>query len=324
MKHSRKNARKDVATGNRGPNFLVIGAHKSGTTACYHHLKSHPDIFMSPVKEPRFFGVDGTHPRYGGPGVGAHLPGTTYVADEGEYLQLFSGSARKKAVGEASTIYLYLPGCAGRISQSLPNVRLIAILRNPIERAFSNFLHAKRDSLEPLETFAAALDAEEARIRDNWPPFWHYANRGFYGIQLPRYVELFGHDQLRIYLYEDFVERPADVIGDMYAFLGVDRDFRPDLTKRFNESGLPRSARLFSALTLPGRSGLIPRALASSNLWQRVRAALNRTALLKPPIPMRDRARLQELYRTDIGRLESLLNRDLSHWLRHPSADAAH
>jgi hypothetical protein len=124
-------------------------------------------------------------------------------------------------------------------------VKLIAILREPAERAYPNFLYLSRDGKEPFSDFARALGAEEDRIQNNWAPIWHYKRKGFYYAQLKRYYEVFEREQIRVYLYEeDLNGDPVGVLRDAYRFLGVDDVFAPDISMRYNVSGLPEDERV--------------------------------------------------------------------------------
>jgi len=295
------------------PNFLVIGAAKSGTTALYYHLKSHPQIFMSPIKEPAFFAMDGRLPDYSAP-PGVVLPRRHLVTVEHEYRALFEGVTTERAIGEASP-YLGNPQAAERIRRTLPDVRLVAVLRNPIDRAYSNYLHQVRDGVEPCTDFRDALEAEEGRIRANWSPFWHYKGLGFYHHQLRAYFERFDRRQIRVHLYDDFVADPSAVMRDLFTFLDVDPAFEPDVTRRYNESGVPNNRKLYAWIRKPFRYGLVPNILRTSSLAQRAGTLLHQTLLSKPRIAETTRGELKGVFRSDILALQELLGRDLSAWL---------
>ena len=140
------------------PNFLVIGAAKSGTTALYHTLKQHPQIFMSPVKEPHFFAFEGERPVYCGPGD-RELFNPRVVFRLEDYVRLFDGLRAQTAVGEASVQYLMRSdAAAARIRQHIPRAKLIAILRQPADRAYSHYIMLRSQGLERL-SFTQALAA---------------------------------------------------------------------------------------------------------------------------------------------------------------------
>jgi Sulfotransferase family len=238
------------------PNFLIIGAAKSGTTSLYHYLKQHPEIYMSPLKEPRFFAVEGKTLDFRGPNDDemSFLQMSLIrksVTDIDTYRALFRGVTDEKAIGEASPLYLYSPEAPARIKHYIPQARLIAILRNPVDRAFSSYLHCVRDRGEPLQDFAQALREEETRIEDGWGPIWHYKNVGFYSAQLERFFDTFRRDQIKVFLYEDLKEDPVGVLRSTYRFLEVGETRLPDVSLKHNISGVPRIRLVHELLNKP-------------------------------------------------------------------------
>src|SRR5262249_18066920 len=155
------------------PNFLLVGTMKAGTTSLYHYVGQHPDVFVSPVKEPSFFAFEGDRVRFRGP-RDAEL---TRFTSQTEYARLFQGARGESARGEASTVYPSHPRAPERIQYPLGTPRIVVMLRDPAERAFSHFLHLRRYGREPLEDFRAALRAEDERRRGGWDPFWFYRDR---------------------------------------------------------------------------------------------------------------------------------------------------
>jgi hypothetical protein len=304
------------------PNFLIIGAAKSGTTALYEHLKQHPQIFMSWLKEPHFFAFEGEKPRFQGPGD-QDLYNHIVVDDVEDYRSLYQGVSEEIAIGEASANYLYLLRARDRIRHYVPEAKLIAVLRNPAERAYSSFLHMTRDLREPSDDFAQALEAEQERIQNNWGPIWHYKHAGFYYEQLKRYYEAFGAEQIKVYLYEDLIDNPIGLQADIYRFLGVDDAFVPDVSARYNVSGAPKNKQLHALHTFLMRphplksilKPLLPSGLRRRLLERTVNEIRNRN-LAKPPFPIEVRRQLIETYREDIRRLQVLIQRDLSKWLQ--------
>jgi Sulfotransferase family len=287
------------------PSFVVIGAGKSGTTALYHYLAQHPGIFMG-GREARFFAFEGTQPGFRGPGddnLNSHI-----VTTIERYEALFEGATSEQVVGEVSPLYLYCEGTAERMHRHVPNMRVIAVLRHPAERAFSQYLMMVRLGLETL-SFEDGLEAEDDRLGRGWAPVWAYRGRGFYASQLQRYFDTFAPEQISIYLYTDFVERPLALLSDVFAFVGVDEEFAPDVSERHNVSRIPRSRRLQNLLAradgLAARAGLP---------WRATRS-LRRLTTVRPTLRQATRDRLVDVYREDILQLEKLLGRDLSSWL---------
>ena len=295
------------------PNFLVIGAAKSGTTSLYNYLAQHPDVYMSPVKEPKFFALEGENPVFRGPGDGEADAVTTL----GGYQALFEGANGESAIGEASPLYLYRERAVGRIKHYVPEGRFIAVLRDPVDRAYSSFLHKVRDGRETTTDFAEALALEDRRIREGWAYGWHYKRRGFYHEQLSRFYEAFGPQRMRVYLYEDLKGDPRGLLRDAYGFLGVDDAFVPDLSLKHNVSGVPKNRLVHSLLRgrNPVKTALKP--LLPEPLRKKLLVDLQRRNLEKaPPIPPQTRRGLVEEYREDVLKLQALIGRDLSGWLK--------
>lgn len=205
----------------RLPNFFICGAARSGTTSMWEYLRQHPDIFMPTVfgwKEPSFY---------------CDLYG---VKDRAFYLSLFAQAGNKKMVGEASTPYLSSPESAGRIHAELPHARIIIVLRNPIERAYSLYKWMCENGYEQIPTFAAALEAEdkerhanESFMRNNGQYYWNflYFRSGLYHDQVKRYLDTFGAGQVKIFLFEDMTREPGRTVRETFEFLTVDPEFLP-------------------------------------------------------------------------------------------------
>lgn len=290
------------------PNFFVVGAQKCGTTSLYYYLGQHPEVYMSLVKEPHFFDYDeGETPAFGGP-----LVPPLGVASMEEYRTLFEGATDEVAVGEASPTYLYLPGTAERLRRHVPGARIIAVLRDPAERAYSAFLHTVRSGREPLDDFSWALREEEGRIRDGWHPLFHYRNRGFYHGQVERYLRAFGRNRVRVYLYEDLRTEPLRVLQDAFRFLGADASFVPDVSTRYNASGVPRNRTVSAVVKRTNTLTPVLKKVLPFAARQRIKGRLFAKA---PSLRQDDRRELIEGYRGNILKLQDLIDRDLSEWL---------
>lgn len=222
------------------PNFLIIGAAKAGTTSLYRYLAQHPQIYMSQIKEPNFFALEGQEVDFCGPDDELYIRRFS-VTDLQAYKALFKDATDEVALGEASALYLYSPEAPLRLCEYVPEVKLIVILRHPVDRAYSAFLHLLRDKREPLSDFACALRAEGERVRRNWEHIWHYRGMGFYAAQLERYYRHFSREQIRVYPYDALQMEPLAVIADIFHFLGVDETFQPDISVRYNEPGIPQA-----------------------------------------------------------------------------------
>jgi len=288
------------------PNFLVIGAMKSGTTALYYYLEQHPEIYMSPVKEPNFFSSQ------------EQENAADSVTDIGAYQHLFRGASGEKAIGEASHSYLYEPRAAAEIRRYIPEARLIAILRNPINRAYSHFLHMVRSGAEPVDDFAQALREEKVGIRRE-RTFQDYIGRGLYYEQLERYFGIFPREQVRVYLYEDLSDAPVRTVQDAFRFLEVDDSFVPDVSLRRNVSGQPKYRTLDGLLRRQSRIKHAAKIYLPARLRWRLSRAFDdlktRNLVGPPPLQSEVRRQLIGVYREDILKVQDLIHRDLSGWL---------
>lgn len=291
------------------PNFLIIGAAKAGTTALHTYLRQHPQIYMTPTKETNFFAWEGENINFQGPGDEALKDFS--ITDLQTYQAEFQQVNNEVAIGEACPLYLYSNQAAKRIKSYIPNVRLIVILRNPIERAYANYLHLVRDDREPLQDFALALQDEAKRIANNWEWFWHYIQLGYYGTQLQRYYDIFDRQQIKVYLYEDLRSNLLTLVEDIFQFLEVETSFVPDMTIKPNKSGMPKNKFAHYFLTKPNPLKTILKPLFPAKLRQKIQ----HQNLNTPQISQEVRDKLTEIYREDILHCQNLINRDLSSWL---------
>lgn len=295
------------------PNFLVIGAAKAGTSSLYEYLKQHPQIHMSPRKEPNFFAVEGEQLGVPGAEEGAR---NEWITDIGSYRALFAPTSTESAIGEASVLYLYSPKAPERIQYHIPDAKLIAILRHPVDRAYSAFCFWRERGVEPLTDFTQALEAEEVRIRTKRHYMWHYKQMGFYYTQLKRYLDRFDREQIRIYLYEDFNADNVGVVQDIFRFLDVDSVFIPDTSLRYLVSGIPKNQNLHAFFVKPNPIRSFFRRHFPDLPKTRFFMKLTRLNLTRPPLPLEVRRQLIAVYREDILNLQDLLQRDLAHWLQ--------
>lgn len=299
------------------PSFLVVGAAKAGTTALHEYLSQHPQIHVPARQEPSFFAFEGQRLDFRGPHGTAASVNSTTVRSASEYDALFADADDATASGEVSPVYLYWRGTAERIHARVPSVRLCVLLRHPVDRAFSAFMHAHRENKEPLADFRAALAAEPERIEERWGFLWRYADMGCYAAQLRRYLRVFPRDQVMVALYDDLQADPIALCQRVYRFIGVDPTFRPDVSVRHNMSGVPRSPLLQSLLRRNGPLAGAARTVAPLVGRQRLRRAQVRATsrnLQRRHLPTEQRTELVERFRGDIEAVERLVDRDLSHW----------
>ena len=293
------------------PNFLLIGAAKGGTTSLHYALDQHPQIYMSEMKEPSFFWAYEQQVRLTGPG--AEVMKHRYVDSLENYQRLFDGVTTQKAVGESSVRYLCHPPAPRLIHQFIPQAKLLVILRQPAERAFSSFVHYRRDGMEPCADFAEAIAQDRQGMRDGWT-FGRYLSEGFYFKALQRYLEYFERPQMHISLFEDLQADSQALICSIFQFLEVDDSFFVDLSHHHNASGVIRNPLVRMLWTRSNALRAAVRPLFSERLRHRAAERVFQDVEklhFSPDL----RAELAEYYRQDIQQLQDLLQRDLSHWL---------
>ena len=293
------------------PNFLIIGSAKAGTSSLYYYLKQHPQIYMSPLKEPKFFAFEGEKLNFQGPAKDNIEKNSVTTLEE--YQQLFADVNNEIAIGEASPIYIQSPKAAQNIKRHIPNAKIIAVLRNPAERAFSAFSHLVREGHETL-SFEEALKKEKERIFLKWVDLFYYQQVGFYHSQLEYYFKIFEREQIKVYLYDDLEKDTLKVVQNIFAFLNVDSSFVPDLTRK-NVSGIPKSRFVYDLFTKENSLKSVCKPLFSNKVRRDVHDYIvTRTLKKKPKLELTTKLELIEMYKKDILSLQSLIDCDLSMW----------
>jgi hypothetical protein len=298
------------------PDFLVAGVPKAGTTALHAALSQHPGLYLPEVKEPKFFLTDGPPPAKGGPGDA--ITYREHVWQRDKYEALFDGAPRGTLRGEATPLYLYDKAAMRRIRAHIPDARLIAIIRDPVERAHSNWAHLWSAGLEPIGDFVRACAEEDRRIAAGWASFWHYTGLGKYGEQLRHAFAVFPRDQVLVLRYRLLVDEPAMTLDRICDFLGVETGVisqipRENVTAQPQRTLIHRAAALAmrgSAATgrlLPGTSGAV--------VTSRIERFLQRGNRERQPLGWEQRNALIPVFETDVRLLEQVLGEDFSDWL---------
>lgn len=284
------------------PNFFLIGASRSGTTSTYHYLKSHPEIYMSPVKEPRYYAYRDEKVDHEGLTDKYHINRSSVPFTE-NYKALFDNvdPNQHKAIGEASPVYLYSPDAAKEIHEDVPDAKLIAILRDPVQRAYSDYLNMLRLGRDFSESFKKAVEKEEHRKENNWGPFYHYVSKGFYYEQLSRYQQYFDKDQFHILTLKKLVENTQQTMEEIFAFLDVDPNYQFDQFKTYNSSGVPKNLGLHKIITHP----LVPLPNFIKNL---------NITFSKPDMDPELKEDLFKIFEDDIEKLDEEFDLNISHW----------
>ena len=271
------------------PNFMIIGAARAGTTSLFKYLKVHPEIFMPEIKQIKFFSLENKERSiFKGPTIELN----PYARSLEEYEIFFEEVSGEKMIGEASPIYLYSKIAPVKIKETIPEIKLIVILRDPIERAYSQYNFLRKENFEHIDTFEEAIEIEKKRIENDWDPVFHYKNKGFYYTQLKRYLDVFDTANIKICIFEDLENSPLQLIKGLFRFLDVDESFAPDISHRYNMSTKNKD---------PAKQCII---------------AGKSDTMVSEPMAMETREGLRQLFKADIERLEGLIKKDLSKWTK--------
>lgn len=313
----------------RRPNLFIVGAPKSGTTSLYDYLHGHPDVFMSPIKEPIYFAPDmqaGFKHRF------------RYGDDEQAYLALYDDARDERYLGEASTRYLASPMAPALIHQFEPASRIVAMLRNPVDMVYA--LHNERVSqqAEDVTDFAAAIALDDERRTGARLPRGSnalgavYRDNAMFGAQLERWLDAFGRAQVHVIIFEDFSRDTAGEFRRLLEFLEIDPSYRPSefavINKSHRSRGGPVRALFSSPLARFVRHGLMPAVLGEDNAARAARrlrhSRLNRKPNPRAPLDAELRRQLEADFEADVALLSRLLDRDLgAEWLGRPAAVTA-
>ena len=296
------------------PNFFIVGAPKAGTTSLYQYLSQHPDVFMSPNKEPCFLAPDFSSP--------------SYPSSEEAYLQYFRGGKGRRRIGEATTSYLYSKEAAERIQQFAPGSKIIAMLRNPVDLVVS--LHAQylKMGVEDIADLDKALHAEEDRRMGRRLPaglklpkeYLLYREVPKYCEQIRRYYRVFGRDNVHTMLFDDFKHDVKGEFARVCNFLEIPVICPSEFTIE-NPGQTPRSVMLQHILI-----SRLPRAVAPilPIIPPPVRRSLKGMYRYLVRVNLRQgkremyaatREMLREYYRDEIAELGNMLRRDMTAWL---------
>jgi len=289
------------------PTFFVIGAYKSGTTSLYRYLGQHPQIYVSPIKEPSFFAF----------GASGHSDSSAAFRKStktlAEYEQLFAHAEGFSAIGDVSPEYMTSRIAARNIHNRVPHAKLIAILRNPIERAYSDFLMYRRDGLEPECDFSKALDLQSTRALSA-DPTGHYVSTGFYGSQLARYYDAFPSSQIKVVLMDELEADALQTLSHIFSFLSVDPAFVPANLAVHNRSGETSNAIVGKIFQYRTFFSPIARTIIPDGIRTTVKLKLE-SYLNRPALNPADRRFLKMQYAEDVELLESLTGKSCRHWL---------
>ena len=292
------------------PNFLIVGAAKCGTTSLHNYLKQHPDIFMTEHKEPHFL-INSD--------IGEMRIHNAVVSFE-EYKNMFKTNRKYFYKGESSVMYLAFPEFSiNNIKKYLdPNVKIIIMLRNPIERAFSGYLHNLRYNTCENLSFEEAIEKSEYRYHNdrNITPDTRYLHVGEYYTQVKAFIDEF-KENVHIIYYDEYLLNIKSCLDNVFDFLKI-RKVKIDTSIKYMKGGWLFKNRVLRYLLISSNpfKSLIKNILPSKDLRRILKNKIMRISTVDTPkISSEMRDKLKRYYRQDMLDLSKLLNRDLSHWI---------
>ena len=277
------------------PDFFVVGAPKSATSSLHQYVDQHPDVFVPPMKEPHFFSY---------PEVADTYYRVQFVTTERDYLELFAGKRSEKTAGDFSPSYLFHPAAAARIKSFQPDAKIIILLRDPVKRAISHYLHDCRLGYQeqPLSAFLRRTD-------DNRLYYKEYIELGMYSGQVETYLSLFGSENVLVLIYEDFARNQADALARIFRHVGVDDGFKVDFQTVHNVHETPRFGfvRRWNESRAARYSWLVPPS---------VRARLKRIMYTrkKPDFAAEEKS-LRDIFEEDVAKLATVIGEAPRAWL---------
>lgn len=312
------------------PNFFLIGTVKGGTTSLHHYLDQHPEVYLSPIKEVNYFSKEDIHPENFSRDyrhdvdidIKAYLRSSmehpihiAHVTEEEDYFQLFSRANSAKAIGEMSLSYMLYPSAPEKIAAAYPHAKIMAMLRHPAERAFSQYVMNLRQGKTLKKDFLEEILDDDKKSPKGWGVNHQYLFIGHYYEQLQRFYNHFPKEQIKVFLFDDYKKDAAAVVREMFDFIGVNPSFEVDTDKKLNEGGVPRHQYLNYLLHQWGlvnkAKQLFPRA------WREpFKKWMYKKGGEVPKMSPEERAFLIDYYKEDILQLEKLIGRNLQNWLR--------
>lgn len=310
------------------PDFFIVGTVKAGTTSLYNYLDQHPDVYMSPIKEPHFFSTEikvenfsESYKKFVRLDLDEYLNGdlsdrsinSTFIRSWDDYKKLFKNVKNERVVGESSTSYLFSPVAAQNIYRALPDSRIIIMLRNPVQRAYSHYLMNYKSG-----SVTGGFDDELKSDLNRKPRIWGtarlYLDHGFYHDQVKRYFDVFGKEKVHIIIYDDFLKNPGNEVKKVYEFLELNSDYLADTTIIHNKAKVPSNSLARKILNqrflMEKLSKLVPKPIRQAILKRLY------TDKKLPEFEPVTRLYLQEAYREDIEKTSQLIGRDLTFWIK--------
>jgi len=287
-------------------NFFIVGTPKAGTTSLYYYLEEHPEIYMSPIKETNHFSYKEIKEQ------GLYY-NVDYVITPEAYQDQFSGLTNEKAVGEASVSYLFYASVPAQIKAYNPEARIIIVLRNPVDRGFSHYLMDKRLGFVS-NTLEEIVDTGHDKNSQLNLFYQQFISLGCYYEQVKRYLDTFGKNQVRVFLYEDIQSDIDEVVKQIYTFLSVNDKYQPATDRKHNVFLAPKGLFIKKLYTFkPVRK--VVKKLFGGPLQDKIKQVFferEKKPILSPAL----KVKMQAIFKDDITKTAQLINRDLSHWLK--------
>lgn len=287
--------------------FICPGAQKAGTTTLYEILKQHPQLCLSSKKETKYFLKD--------------IDELSLIDYRDNYFRHCNG---KNVIGEIDPEYLFYRDVPRKIKSVLgSNVKFVFLLRNPVDRAYSHYWMSYRRGFE-MDTFENAFLLEKDRLKTNEKKdIWHhsYFERGFYSKQIENYLRFFPVENMHFIVFEEFIKKKNEVMKELLRFLCVDDRFQfEDIEKRYNKGTMPKSkvlSHLFGQPMLIKKIGKI--FIPFRSIRWKIYSLLEKYNVSdkKPPFMKEEtRDKLIDYYRVDIKKLEIIIKKDISCWVK--------
>ncbi len=301
-----------------GPTFLIAGAARGGTTGLVEGLRTHRRVFLTQPKEPHYFALHGEPADFRGPGD-AETINRVAVTTREDYLALYpeAGDHLARGDGSVSTLY-YAEHAAPEIVRMNPDMQIVVLLREPVDRAYSSFRYLQARGFETCVDFLEAVAQEPVRKAEKWHHLWHYTSMSHYAVDLRRLQDAVGRERVGVWFYDELEADFPRTVRAVQSFLGLPEDASQDLDlPRVNVSGTPRLASVQRAIQAATRNPLLRRTLKSMTSY-RFRERVRRSGLRPSAVTAQERAELTPRFVDDLRELGALIDRPLPSWLRDP------
>jgi len=312
-----------------GPNFIVLGVAKGGTTSFHNYLQQHPDIYLTPIKETNYFARKALDPNKFRPAfkaastidvekyVNGDMQNTVHMANvfsTEHYEKLYKNAGSAKALGEVCTSYFMVNESMLQIKEELPNAKVAVILRNPIERAFSGYVMAVKLGQIINKDFLTAVKEDYNAQPKGYGITFNFLEGGLYADSLKLMFETFSEEQRKVVLYDNYSQDVSGTLKSFFKFIGVDANIDIDTSQKSNAGGMPRFKWLNYIAYQMGWARQMARNLLPKSIKQKLAKTMYKEGS-KPAMSANEKAWLIDFFRQDVNKTAKILGADLSHWL---------